>query len=272
MAETALYEQIQKIRAQYPSSLSAVMPALQLAQVEHGGSRPQAFREVADALELTPAYCVSIASFYDMFRLRARRGDARRGVHEHLLRARRGAAGRRRPRARARSAGRRDLGRRPLHAAGRRVHRRLRLGDGRRGQQPPPPARQGRGRPGARRRAARRDGARSRWQTAEFVFAGTNGGASPTSREYEAGGRLQGARQGTGDGTGRRDRGAERLAAPRPRRRLLPDRAQVELPARSRSSCRSRTTSSSTPTSPSRERSRTARSCFASPSASSRAA
>jgi NADH-quinone oxidoreductase subunit E len=71
VSETALYEQIQKIRAQYPSSLSAVMPALQLAQVEHGGwLPPQAFREVADALELTPAYCVSIASFYDMFRLR----------------------------------------------------------------------------------------------------------------------------------------------------------------------------------------------------------
>jgi NADH-quinone oxidoreductase subunit E len=70
MAETALYEEIQKIRAQYPSSLSAVMPALQLAQAEHGGwLPPEAFREVADALELTPAYCVSIASFYDMFRL-----------------------------------------------------------------------------------------------------------------------------------------------------------------------------------------------------------
>jgi NADH-quinone oxidoreductase subunit E len=68
--ETALYEQIQSIRGQYPSSLSAVMPALQLAQAEHGGwLPPEAFREVADALELTPAYCVSIASFYDMFRL-----------------------------------------------------------------------------------------------------------------------------------------------------------------------------------------------------------
>jgi|SRR5882672_8141576 len=70
MAETALYEQIRKIRGRYPNSLSAVMPALQLAQTEHGGwLPPEAFREVADALELTPAYCVSIASFYDMFRL-----------------------------------------------------------------------------------------------------------------------------------------------------------------------------------------------------------
>ena len=66
----SLAEQIQDIRAQYPNSLSAVMPALQLAQTEHGGwLPPEAFREVADALDLTPAYCSSIASFYDMFRL-----------------------------------------------------------------------------------------------------------------------------------------------------------------------------------------------------------
>jgi NADH-quinone oxidoreductase subunit E len=67
---SALYDQIQEIRQRYPDELSAVMPALQLAQVEHGGwLPPEAFREVADALELTPAYCLSIASFYDMFRL-----------------------------------------------------------------------------------------------------------------------------------------------------------------------------------------------------------
>lgn len=67
---SALYDEIQEMRAQYPESLSAVMPALQLAQERNGGWLPeQAFRDVADALELTPAYCVSIASFYDMFRL-----------------------------------------------------------------------------------------------------------------------------------------------------------------------------------------------------------
>ncbi len=67
---TALFERIQEIRRRYPDELSAVMPALQAAQVEHGGWLPrEAFREVADALDLTPAYCLSIASFYDMFRL-----------------------------------------------------------------------------------------------------------------------------------------------------------------------------------------------------------
>jgi NADH-quinone oxidoreductase subunit E len=67
---TALFDEIQEIRALYPESLSAVMPALQLAQQRNGGWLPeQAFRDVADALDLTPAYCLSIASFYDMFRL-----------------------------------------------------------------------------------------------------------------------------------------------------------------------------------------------------------
>jgi NADH-quinone oxidoreductase subunit E len=67
---SALFEEIQVMRATYPESRSAVMPALQLAQERNGGwLSEQAFRDVADALDLTPAYCLSIASFYDMFRL-----------------------------------------------------------------------------------------------------------------------------------------------------------------------------------------------------------
>jgi NADH:ubiquinone oxidoreductase subunit E len=65
-----LYDEIQELRALYPEPRSAVLPALQLAQERHGGWLPEeAFREVGDALGLTPAYCLSIASFYDMFRL-----------------------------------------------------------------------------------------------------------------------------------------------------------------------------------------------------------
>jgi len=61
---------IEKLRKQYPESTSAVLPALRLAQEEHGGwLPPEALREVAEALDLTPAYCVSIASFYDQLRL-----------------------------------------------------------------------------------------------------------------------------------------------------------------------------------------------------------
>ena len=62
--------QVQKLRRQYPDPLSAVMPALRLAQEQNGGwLSPAAIRDVADALELTPAYCLSIASFYDQYRL-----------------------------------------------------------------------------------------------------------------------------------------------------------------------------------------------------------
>jgi NADH:ubiquinone oxidoreductase subunit E len=62
--------EIRKLRGQYPDPTSAVLPALRLAQKEHGGwLPPEALREVADALEVTPAYCVSIASFYDQFYL-----------------------------------------------------------------------------------------------------------------------------------------------------------------------------------------------------------
>ena len=62
--------EIQALRTRYPDSLSAVMPALQIAQRENGGwLSPDAIREVADALDLTPAYCLSIASFYDQYYL-----------------------------------------------------------------------------------------------------------------------------------------------------------------------------------------------------------
>jgi NADH-quinone oxidoreductase subunit E len=65
-----LFDELQDVRARYPEgSRSAVLPALRLAQERYGWLTPDAFREVADALELTPAYCKSVASFYDMFDL-----------------------------------------------------------------------------------------------------------------------------------------------------------------------------------------------------------
>ena len=64
-----LFSEIRAIGQQYPESRSAVLPALRLAQERHGWLSPQAFREVAEALETTPALCESVASFYDMFQL-----------------------------------------------------------------------------------------------------------------------------------------------------------------------------------------------------------
>ena len=65
-----LAEQIQEIAAGYPQSRSAVLPALRLAQEQYGWLSPDALREVADALDLTPAYCQAVASFYDMFHVK----------------------------------------------------------------------------------------------------------------------------------------------------------------------------------------------------------
>jgi len=70
MSEQTLEQRIHEVRKLYPDRHSAVLPALHLAQEEHDGWLPsEAFRAVAEALDVTPAYCLSIASFYDMFRL-----------------------------------------------------------------------------------------------------------------------------------------------------------------------------------------------------------
>ena len=64
---TSFSAEVQQLRSRYPEPRSAVLPALRLAQERHGGWLPEdALREVADALDETPAYCLSIASFYDM--------------------------------------------------------------------------------------------------------------------------------------------------------------------------------------------------------------
>ena len=64
-----LFDQIRELAAQYPESRSAILPALRLAQERYGWLPPEAFREVAEGLDVTPAYCQAVASFYDMFHL-----------------------------------------------------------------------------------------------------------------------------------------------------------------------------------------------------------
>ena len=61
---------MQEFRARYPEGTrSAILPALRLAQEKHGWLSREALEETAEALELTPAYCYSVASFYDMLHL-----------------------------------------------------------------------------------------------------------------------------------------------------------------------------------------------------------
>ena len=65
-----MIDEIRDVAGQYPDKRSAVLPALRIAQERHGGwLPPEAFREVGEALGYTPAYCKSVASFYDMFQL-----------------------------------------------------------------------------------------------------------------------------------------------------------------------------------------------------------
>jgi NADH-quinone oxidoreductase subunit E len=67
---STFYEDVQKIRERYPEgSRSAALPALRLAQEKHGWLSREALEETAEALEVTPAFCYSVASFYDMFHL-----------------------------------------------------------------------------------------------------------------------------------------------------------------------------------------------------------
>lgn len=72
-----LYDEIQEVRERYPDRRSAVLQALRLAQERYGWLPPDALREVADALDVTPAFCQGVASFYDMFHLAP--------VGEHLV-------------------------------------------------------------------------------------------------------------------------------------------------------------------------------------------
>ncbi len=50
----------------YPDSRSAALPALEAAQRVHGWCSPPAIEEVAEIMDVTPAYLESVATFYDM--------------------------------------------------------------------------------------------------------------------------------------------------------------------------------------------------------------
>ena len=62
-----LYTKIQDEIAKYPDRRSAILPALRHAQEHYGWLSSEALEAVADALDLSPARCLAVASFYDMF-------------------------------------------------------------------------------------------------------------------------------------------------------------------------------------------------------------
>lgn len=71
LAETPVPEglrlEIEAILTRYPERRSAVLPALHAAQRVHGWCSPEALRQVAAVMRVTPAYLSSITTFYDMF-------------------------------------------------------------------------------------------------------------------------------------------------------------------------------------------------------------
>src|SRR4029450_7026956 len=69
VAPRDLRTKVEAIADRYPDKRSLTLPALRFAQEEHGWLPPEALREVAEVLDLTPAYCQAVPSFYDMFHL-----------------------------------------------------------------------------------------------------------------------------------------------------------------------------------------------------------
>lgn len=65
-----LKAQIEELIAAYPDKKSAIIPALMAAQKLHGWLSPEAIRQVAAVMRFTPARLTSVASFYDMFKLK----------------------------------------------------------------------------------------------------------------------------------------------------------------------------------------------------------
>jgi NADH-quinone oxidoreductase E subunit len=63
-------ERLDKILTRYPTKRAALLPALALAQEIRGYVSPESMDEVAEALELSPAYVRGVATFYTMYNKR----------------------------------------------------------------------------------------------------------------------------------------------------------------------------------------------------------
>jgi NADH-quinone oxidoreductase subunit E len=64
----ALRAEIERLMRLYPDRHSATLPALGAAQRVHEWCSPEALRQVAAVMQVTPAYLSSVATFYDMLR------------------------------------------------------------------------------------------------------------------------------------------------------------------------------------------------------------
>ncbi len=62
-------ERLQKVLSRYPDRQAALLPALHLAHELRGHLSPETMDEVAERLQLPPAYVRGVASFYTMYNL-----------------------------------------------------------------------------------------------------------------------------------------------------------------------------------------------------------
>jgi NADH-quinone oxidoreductase E subunit len=63
----AVRAELDEIFTRYPTKMAALLPALWIVQREHGWVSEAAMTEVAQALQLTPAYVKGVVTFYTMY-------------------------------------------------------------------------------------------------------------------------------------------------------------------------------------------------------------
>ncbi len=60
-------KELNTLLSRYPTKMAALLPALWIVQRVHGWVSEDGMAEVADALELTPAYVKGVVTFYTMY-------------------------------------------------------------------------------------------------------------------------------------------------------------------------------------------------------------
>ena len=60
-------KELDDVLTRYPTKMAALLPALWMVQHEHGWVSEGGMAEVAEVLELTPAYVKGVVTFYTMY-------------------------------------------------------------------------------------------------------------------------------------------------------------------------------------------------------------
>jgi len=64
---SARRKELDEVMTRYPTKMAALLPALWMVQHERGWVSEDAMAEVADALDITPAYVKGVVTFYTMY-------------------------------------------------------------------------------------------------------------------------------------------------------------------------------------------------------------